>query len=119
MFKKAPLSFRRKGSSKLEDSQTGAVASPVPAPSAPPAQKALSPPMKQPTLPAPASKAAPVVDASKRPTKKLESLQALRYITALQMVGFHYFQNTPYPLFNRANAWGKSIVFVVGWVGGR
>lgn len=23
------------------------------------------------------------------------------------MVGFHYFQNTPWPLFNRANAWGN------------
>lgn len=25
-----------------------------------------------------------------------------------QMVGFHYFQNTPWPLFNRANAWGNA-----------
>jgi hypothetical protein len=24
------------------------------------------------------------------------------------MVGFHYFQNTPWPLFNRANAWGNA-----------
>lgn len=24
------------------------------------------------------------------------------------MVGFHYFQNTPWVLFNRANAWGNA-----------
>jgi peptidoglycan/LPS O-acetylase OafA/YrhL len=130
MFKNGRPLFRKKGSSgasKLDDSASANLSASTAAAVAASSSKkakvmegtdvsASAPPapikgksLTTTTDVAPAGKAAAVaVDPTKRPTKKLESLQALRYITALQMVGFHYFQNTPYPLFNRANAWGNS-----------
>jgi len=124
MFKNGRPFFRKKGSSgatKMDDSASTAAAAALTASSTTAkvvedtvdvsASAPRAPRIKGKSLTTTTSAAAAGVvaaDPTKRPTKKLESLQALRYITALQMVGFHYFQNTPYPLFNRANAWGNS-----------
>jgi hypothetical protein len=77
----------------VERASSASVAAPAPV-MAPPS-KAAAVPFKEPTAAAleptaaaakggKAAAAAPA-DATKRPTKKLESLQALRYITALQV----------------------------------
>ena len=124
MFKNGRPLFRKKtssGASKMDDSASPALSASaavaasttakvkentaISASPPPPPTKALVTTTKA----APTDKGAgAAVESTKRPKKKMESLQALRYITAVQMVGFHYFQNTPYPLFNRANAWGNA-----------
>ncbi|TFJ81957.1 hypothetical protein NSK_006625 [Nannochloropsis salina CCMP1776] len=126
MFKNGRPIFRKKGSSSskmdesasetISKSSAAATVNNVPetttTSSSNPVASSLAPvkdKLSTTTNPPAGKNVADSSDSTKhRPTKKMESLQALRYITALQMVYFHYFQNTPWPLFNRASAWGNS-----------